>query len=136
MNPDQDHGDKQRIALTIAAPIEGATPGEKLPKTMVAVFDDNDVLLARAPVLRSVAKVALPIASANRMVRVFHAPLAAEIEHPTAARLRRNLAVEERVLARTEVEIKLSPALLKNFRRSCCRVRGRVVEALPASPTN
>lgn len=127
MQPGEKKNDKQRLSLTIAAPIADVARGEKPPKTMVVVFDDADVLLAQAPVLGGVAKLALPIATASRMVRVFHAPFEPEIERPTTARLRRNLAVEERVLVRPDVEIALAPALLKHFRRSCCRVRGRVV---------
>lgn len=123
----QHYGDNKSFALTVAAPIEDVPRDEKTPATILAVFDENDVLLATAPVRRGVAKLTLPIRHLNRMLRVFHGPLDESIKRPTPARMRRNLAIEELLLVGPDRELKLCPLPYRHLRLSCCRVRGRIV---------
>lgn len=127
---DQDSrpdGDKQSFAVNVAAPIEDIPRDEKTPATSLAVFDDNEVFLSTAPVRRGTATLTLPIGSSNRTLRVFHGLLDESIKRPTPARMRRNLAMEERLLVRPGCELKLRPLPYKHLRLSCCRVRGRIV---------
>ena len=102
-------GHKQSFGVTIAAPIEGVPRNEKTPATILAVFDENEVFLATAPVRRGVATLSLPIGSSNRTLRVFHGLLDESIKRPTPARMRRNLAIEERLLVRSGCELQLRP---------------------------
>lgn len=114
------------VVLTIHAPVEHTLPAQQTAHTQVAIFDENDALLGVAPVTRGIAKVTAPATQVGRMVRVFHLPADDAVKVPTIARLRRNLAIEERFRVRPELDLRLPPALDKYWRRSCCRVRGRV----------
>ena len=102
-------------------------PRDEEPQhTIVAIFDDNDRVLNVAPLREGVAKLALPREQEGRVVRVLYAPAEEGIKTPSLARLRRNLAVEERAVLRPDFEIHIDPNRFKLWRRSCCRVRGRV----------
>jgi galactose oxidase-like protein len=116
----------KEVTLTLKAPLVRET-GERALETIVAVFDDNDVLLDLAPVKRGAAQVTVPGALVGQPVHVLHAPVDERVETPTLARLRRNLALEQRVLVRPDLRLDLPPAIVKHWKRSCCRVRGRVV---------
>lgn len=120
-------GKPRTITLTIHAPLVEVHDGERAPATMVAAFDEDDAPLGFSPVERGVAKLSLPAAFAGRAVRVFHAPVEEAVPEPTVARLRRRLAVEERLLIGRGLELKLPPGIFDKWKLSCCRVRGRVV---------
>jgi hypothetical protein len=100
--------------------------GEELQPTIVAFFDENDRPLEVAPLRKGQAKLSLPRMLEGRVVRVLHAPAEEGIKSPSLARLRRNLAVEERVVLQPGIGLVFDPAWFKRWRRSCCRVRGRV----------
>jgi hypothetical protein len=121
-----DRKPARAVTVTVKAPIKGAE-GDRSFKTLVALFDENDVALGTAPVERGVAKLALPASVVGQAVRVFHAPVEEAVLEPTVGRLRRRLAVEERLLVGPRLELKLPAVVLKRWERSCCRVRGRVV---------
>jgi hypothetical protein len=116
----------KEVQLTLKAPLL-REEGERAPETMIAVFDENDTLLDTAPVKRSTAQVTVPGVLVGQPVRALHAPVDEIVETPTLARLRRNRALEERVLVHPDVRLELPPAIVKYWKRSCCRVRGRVV---------
>lgn len=117
----------RNVTLTIDAPIEAALEGERVPQTLVAVFDEADMPLGFAAVEQGVAKLALPQEIVGRAVKVFHAPVEDELPRPTVQRLRSQLAVEEWLLVGPHLELKLPPVNLHRWKLSCCRVRGRVV---------
>lgn len=130
--PKQDVGpppssQPKTIVVTVRAPLGAFHNGERAPKTMVAAFDDDDAPLDFALVEHGVAKLTLPVAFAGRPVRVFHAPVEEAVPKPTVARLRRRLAVEQRLLIGRGLELKLPPGIFEKWKLSCCRVRGRVV---------
>jgi Domain of unknown function (DUF1929)/Glyoxal oxidase N-terminus/Kelch motif len=114
------------MTLALRAPLK-REPGERAPERIVAAFDEDGAFLDLAPVKRDRAKLTLPGHLEGQAVRVMHAPVEEGVEAPTLARLRRKLALEERVLALSDVTLELSPVLLRHWKRSCCRVRGRVV---------
>ena len=116
----------KEVKLTLKVPL-AREEGERAPETIVAVFDDNDDLLDLAPVTRGTTQLTVPGALVGQPVRVLHAPADELVERPTLARLLRNLALEERVLVRPDLRFELPPAIVKRWKRSCCRVRGRVV---------
>jgi Domain of unknown function (DUF1929)/Glyoxal oxidase N-terminus len=118
-------GNRAGVSVRLRAPVEREA-GERPVDTGVVVFDENDVMIGISPVRRGRAALTLPREYEGQMVRVFHGPLDEDVEQPTPARLRRNLALEERVLVWPDLTIDLSPAISKLWRRSCCRVRGRV----------
>lgn len=113
------------FTVRVAAPVE-REKGERGPQTVVAIFGDDDELLDVATVSRGVAELELPARAEGEVVSVFHGPLEAEIERPTAGRLRRRLALEHRALVLPDVRLELPPAILERWKLSCCRVRGRV----------
>lgn len=113
------------FSLRVAAPME-REKGEPAPQTVVAAFDDADLLVDVVQVARGTAQLTLPARLEGQVVTVMHAPVDERVERPTAARLRRALAVEERVLAVPGVRLELPPAILDRWKLSCCRVRGRV----------
>lgn len=114
------------IGVTVRAPAEESHV-ERAPTTMVAAFDEHDVPLAFGRVEGGVAKLALPATLAGTAVRFFHAPIDEAVPEPSVARLRRMLAVEERLLVRPGLDVKLPPPIHKRWKLSCCRVRGHVV---------
>jgi hypothetical protein len=102
-------------------------PRDEEPRQIiVAVFDDNNRLLNVGPLRDGLARLSLPREYQGRVVRILYAPAEEGIKSPSLARLRRNLAVEERVVLRPDFEILIDPNRFKLWRRSCCRVRGRV----------
>lgn len=120
-------GKPEVLTVLIHAPLEGVPDGEHAPKTIVAAFDGDNSPLGYAPVERGVAKLALPSRFAGRAVRIFHAPFEEAVLEPTVGRLRRRLAVEDRLLVDYKLELKLPPGIFGRWKLSCCRVRGRVV---------
>lgn len=115
------------LNLTIHAPVKGVPKGDHAFKTMVAAFDEEDQPLGFAPVERGIAKLTLPAAFAGRSVRLFHAPAEEAVPEPSVGRLRRRLAVEDRLLVAHGLDLKLPPGIFGKWKLSCCRVRGRVV---------
>jgi hypothetical protein len=120
----QDDG--RRTSFTVHAPVD-ATSVERKPASAVWVFDEENVLLGTASVDNGMARLELSDRFAHRMVRVIHAPIDSEIPEPTLARLRRVGGVEQRVLLRPGIDLKIPVVDAKWWRRACCRVRGRVV---------
>lgn len=121
------NGKTKAITVTVQAPLDKQGLETAAVKTMVAAFDEDDTPLGFAPVERGVAQLALPAAFAGRTVRVFHAPIEEGVPEPSVGRLRRRLAVEQRLLLDRRLKLKLPPGLLKRWKLSCCRIRGRVV---------
>ncbi len=99
---------------------------EELQHAVVAVFDDNDRLLEVVPLKDGTARLAVPREQEGRVVRTILAPGEEGIKTPSLARLRRNQAIEERVVLRPDLELTINPDLIRRWKRSCCRVRGRV----------
>lgn len=99
-----------------------------LPPQIVAVYGDDDELITVSPVEAGRALIEVPEHYVGRAVRVLHAPAQQHTDAPTIDRLRRALAVEDRLILGAEVQLKFDPeALFKRWRLACCRVRGRVV---------
>jgi hypothetical protein len=123
---------RKAVRLTLEAPLEfergdrAPKRGERPPESVLAVFDDADELVEIAPVERGAARINLPPQYAGQALRVLHAPADERIDAPTIARLRRNLAVETQIVALPDLRLKLPPVVDKWWKRSCCRVRGRV----------
>lgn len=122
---DGEANDNARL-VTVKAPIENILAGERMDPTIVAVFDDNDELLAIAPVDRGAAKLELLADQVGRRLRVFHARADDAVETPTPERLQRKLGVEEHLLLGRDLQLKLPPVDSSRWKLSCCRVRGRV----------
>jgi hypothetical protein len=135
MDPKHEHKpgeaaqkDKTRaVTVTVTAPSKGLREGEHAPKTMVALFGEDDAPLGFAPVERGVAKFALPAELVGRTVRVLHAPVEEAVPEPSIGRLRRRGAIEDRLIIGREGALKLPPVILPKWKLSCCRARGRVV---------
>jgi hypothetical protein len=115
------------LTVAIHAPVKGVPPAQRGPKTIVAAFDEDDSPLGYGPVESGVAKLTVPSAFAGRAVRLFHGPFEEAVPEPTVGRLRRRLAIEDRLLIGRKLDLKLPPADLGRWKLSCCRVRGRVV---------
>jgi hypothetical protein len=120
-------GKTKAIPVKVRAPLEKKGRETTEVRTMVAAFDEDDTPLGYAPVEGGVAQLALPAAFAGRAVRVFHAPIEEGVPQPSVGRLRRRLAVEQRLLIGRGLELELPASLLKFWKLSCCRIRGRVV---------
>jgi hypothetical protein len=116
----------KEVTLALRAPL-GREDGERAPETALFAFDENNTLLDMAPVKRGGAQLTVPGRLLGQPVRVLHAPVDERVERPTLARLRRNVALEQLVLVRPDLRLELPSAIVKYWKRSCCRVRGRVV---------
>src|SRR5688572_19551494 len=125
---DNDHpGHRESLVISIRASIKATHEDTYGLRSVLIALDDNDHLLAFEPVRRDTTRLTLASAYRDRMIRVFHVAELAENIKPTAARLRRLNAVEQRIPVRPGIEFSFPPIHPKWWRRSCCRVRGKVV---------
>src|SRR5215210_4050032 len=114
------HGHSEReepegraITVNVRAGVEGAVEHEPAPPSLIAVFDENGELITTSVVEKGKSRLMLPGTLRDRMVQVFHVPVPRRELQLTPAVLRRLNAVEERLLVRPDLELKLRPALIK-----------------------